>query len=250
MAAERADEARVARFPVMGNILNNKEFGIFLLLLVLCIIVSILNPRFLSGENLQNTARLIGIYGIFSVGMGIVIITGGIDLSVGSVFALLGVMLSIMLTEWGWGSVAAVSAVIAMAMGLGWLHGLLITRVRLQPFIVTLCGLLFYRGLARYIADDQAKGFGTATGFEGLRDIATGNIWGIPTPFLLLLIISVSMWVVLHRSVYGRYLFAVGRNEEAARYSGINSQRIITSAYVILGMLVGIAGVVIAFYTN
>jgi ribose transport system permease protein len=250
MAAERAEETRVARFSVTGNILNKKEFGIFLLLLVLCIIVSILNPRFLSGENLQNTARLIGIYGIFSIGMGIVIITGGIDLSVGSIFALLGVLLSMMLTEWGWGSLAAVSAVIAMAMGLGWLHGLLITRVRLQPFIVTLCGLLFYRGLARYIADDQAKGFGTAAGFEGLRDLATGSLWGIPTPFLLLLIISLVMWIVLHRSVYGRYLFAVGRNEEAARYSGINSRRIITSAYVILGILAGIAGVVIAFYTN
>jgi ribose transport system permease protein len=250
MAAERAEETRIARFSVTGNILNKKEFGIFLLLLVLCIIVSILNPRFLSGENLQNTARLIGIYGIFSIGMGIVIITGGIDLSVGSIFALLGVLLSMMLTEWGWGSVAAVSAVIAMAMGLGWLHGLLITRVRLQPFIVTLCGLLFYRGLARYIADDQAKGFGTAAGFEGLRDLATGSLWGIPTPFLLLLIISLVMWIVLHRSVYGRYLFAVGRNEEAARYSGINSRLIITSAYVILGVLAGIAGVVIAFYTN
>src|SRR5262245_3248552 len=250
MAAERADEARVARFPRTGTILNKKEFGIFVLLLVLCIIVSILNPRFLSGENLQNTARLIGIYGIFSIGMGIVIITGGIDLSVGSIFALLGVLLSMMLTEWGWGSVAAVSAVIAMTMGLGWLHGLLITRLRLQPFIVTLCGLLFYRGLARYIANDQAKGFGTATGFEGLRDIATGNLLGIPTPFILLLVISVIMWIVLHRSIYGRYLFAVGRNEEAARYSGINSRLIITSAYVILGILAGIAGVVIAFYTN
>jgi len=250
MAAERAEKARIARFPLTGNILNKKEFGIFLLLLVLCTIVSILNPRFLSGENLQNTARLIGIYGIFSIGMGMVIITGGIDLSVGSIFALLGVLLSLMLTEWGWGSVAAVSAVIAMSMGLGWLHGMLITRVRLQPFIVTLCGLLFYRGLARYIADDQARGFGTASGFEGLRDIATGNFWGIPTPFLLLMIISVVMWVVLHRSVYGRYLFAVGRNEEAARYSGINSRRIITSAYVILGILAGVAGVVIAFYTN
>jgi ribose transport system permease protein len=250
MAAERAEKARIARFPLTGNIFNKKEFGIFLLLLVLCTIVSILNPRFLSGENLQNTARLIGIYGIFSIGMGMVIITGGIDLSVGSIFALLGVLLSLMLTEWGWGSVAAVSAVIAMSMGLGWLHGTLITRVRLQPFIVTLCGLLFYRGLARYIADDQARGFGTASGFEGLRDIATGNLWGIPTPFLLLMIISVVMWVVLHRSIYGRYLFAVGRNEEAARYSGINSRRIITSAYVILGVLAGIAGVVIAFYTN
>jgi len=155
-----------------------------------------------------------------------------------------------MLTEWRWWSALAVISVIALAMGLGWLHGFLITRMRLQPFIVTLCGLLFYRGLARFIANDETKGFGSAAGFEGLQSLATGSFFGIPTPFVLLLIISVVMWVVLHRSVYGRYLFAVGRNEEAARYSGINSRRIITSAYVILGALAGIAGVVFAFYTN
>jgi ribose transport system permease protein len=155
-----------------------------------------------------------------------------------------------MLTEWRWGSVWAVSAVILMAMGLGWLHGFLITRVRLQPFIVTLCGLLFYRGLARFIANDETKGFGSAAGFEGLRNLATGSLVGIPTPFVLLLGISLVMWIVLHRSIYGRYLFAVGRNEEAARYSGINSRRIVSSAYVISGALAGIAGVVFAFYTN
>jgi len=227
-----------------------KELGTFLLLVILCIVVAVLNPRFLAGANLQNMARLIGAYGIFSIGLGMVIITGGIDLSVGSVFALLGVLLSMMLTEWRWGSLWAVSAVIFMAMGLGWLHGFLITQVRLQPFIVTLCGLLFYRGLARFIANDETKGFGSAAGFEGLRNLATGSLVGIPTPFVLLLLISVVMWIVLHRSVYGRYLFAVGRNEEAARYSGINSRRIIKSAYVVSGALAGIAGVVFAFYTN
>ena len=227
-----------------------KELGTFFLLVILCIVVAVLNPRFLAGANLQNMARLIGAYGIFSIGLGMVVITGGIDLSVGSVFALLGVLLSMMLTEWRWGSVWAVSAVIVMAMGLGWLHGFLITEVRLQPFIVTLCGLLFYRGLARFIANDETKGFGSAAGFEGLRNLATGSLVGIPTPFVLLLAVSLVMWIVLHRSVYGRYLFAVGRNEEAARYSGINSRRIITSAYVISGALAGIAGVVFAFYTN
>ncbi len=227
-----------------------KELGTFFLLLILCIVVAVLNPRFLAGANLQNMARLIGAYGIFSIGLGMVIITGGIDLSVGSVFALLGVLLSMMLTEWRWGSVWAVSAVIVMAMGLGWLHGFLITEVRLQPFIVTLCGLLFYRGLARFIANDETKGFGSAAGFEGLRNLATGSLVGIPTPFVLLLAVSLVMWIVLHRSVYGRYLYAVGRNEEAARYSGINSRRIINSAYVISGALAGIAGVVFAFYTN
>ena len=227
-----------------------KELGIFVLLVVLCVVVSILNPRFLAGANLQNMARLIGAYGLFSIGLGMVIITGGIDLSVGSAFALLGILLSLMLTEWMWAAPLAVLGVFGIAMGLGFLHGILITRLGLQPFIVTLCGLLFYRGLARFIANDETKGFGNAVGFEGLRDLATGSIAGIPTPFVLLVVISVAMWVVLHRSVYGRYLFAVGRNEEAARYSGINSRRIITAAYVICGALAGLASIIFAFYTN
>jgi ribose transport system permease protein len=227
-----------------------KELGTFLLLVLLCVVVAVLNPRFLAPANLQNMARLIGAYGIFSIGLGIVIITGGIDLSVGSVFALLGVLLSMMLTEWGWPSALAVLATIGIGTALGGLHGLLITKVRVQPFIVTLCGLLFYRGLARFISNDETKGFGAAAGFETLRNVATGSVFGVPTPFVILVLVSIVMWVVLHRSVYGRYLFAVGRNETAARYSGINSQKIVASAYVILGALVGIAGIVFAFYTN
>ncbi|HEX8503655.1 MAG TPA: ABC transporter permease [Pyrinomonadaceae bacterium] len=227
-----------------------KELGTFLLLVLLCVVVAALNPRFLAPANLQNMARLIGAYGIFSIGLGMVIITGGIDLSVGSVFALLGVLLSMMLTEWGWPSALAVLATVGIGTGLGGLHGLLITKVRVQPFIVTLCGLLFYRGLARFISNDETKGFGAAAGFETLRNVATGSLFGVPTPFVLLILVSAVMWVVLHRSVYGRYLFAVGRNETAARYSGINSQKIVASAYLILGALVGLAGIVFAFYTN
>jgi ribose transport system permease protein len=227
-----------------------KEFGTFILLVLLCLVVAALNPRFLAGANLQNMARLIGAFGIFSIGLGLVIITGGIDLSVGSAFALLGVLLSIMLTEWHWSGPVAVLAVIAMAAALGALHGLLITRLNLQPFIVTLCGLLFYRGLARFIANDETKGFGSAAGFETLRDAANGQVFGVPTPFVILIIVSIITWFVLHRSVYGRYLFAVGRNEVAARYSGINSRRIIASAYIISGVLTGIAAVIFAFYTN
>lgn len=227
-----------------------KELGTFILLVVLCAVVAALNPRFLAPANLQNMARLIGAYGIFSIGLGIVIITGGIDLSVGSVFALLGVLLSMMLTEWGWPAALSVVAILAIAMSIGGLHGLLITKLHIQPFIVTLCGLLFYRGLARFIANDETKGFGSASGFEWLRNLATGSVLGVPTPFVLFAIISVIMWVVLHRSVYGRYLFAVGRNELAARYSGINSWRIVASAYLILGLLAGVAAIVFAFYTN
>ena len=230
--------------------MRRKELSILILLLVLCTIVAFMNPQFLSSANIQNTSRLIGTYGIFSIGVGIVVITGGIDLSVGSMFALLGVLLSMMLTEWHWPPALVVAVILTLGAGLGWIHGLLITRLRLQPFIVTLCGLLLYRGLARYIAADSSKGFGSGKGFQWLSDLATGSLFGVPMPFVLMIVVGVVMWMMLHRSVYGRHLFAVGRNEEAARYSGIRSRNVITGAYVISGGLAGVASILIAFYTN
>jgi ribose transport system permease protein len=227
-----------------------KELTTFLLLVVLCAAVTALNPRFMSPANLQNTARLIGAFGIFSVGLGLVIITGGIDLSVGSAFALLGVLLSMLLTEWHVAWPLAVAMVLVLGALLGGFHGLLITRLQLQPFIVTLCGLLLYRGLARFIAEDETKGFGDAAGFQTLQQVATGSVFHVPTPFIALIAVSIVMWVVLHRSVYGRHLLATGRNEVAARYSGIDAQRVVVSAYLVLGVLTGLAAIVFAFYTN
>lgn len=227
-----------------------KELGIFILLVVLCAITAIINPRFLTPVNLQNTARLIGAFGILSLGLGVVIITSGIDLSVGSVLALLGVLLSMAITQWHIPGIVSVLLIVLAAMALGLFHGFLVAKVRIQPFIVTLCGLLFYRGAARFIASDETKGFGSATGMESLQNLAIGNILGIPTPFVLLIILSVVMWVLIHRSIYGRYLFAVGNNEDAARYSGINAKWMIASAYVVCGALTGIAAVIFAFYTN
>ena len=226
-----------------------KELGIMILLVALCATTAILNPRFLGAANLTNMARLIGMYGIFSIGLGLIIITGGIDLSVGSVFALQGIVLAILLSEKHWHWTVAVAASIAGVMLLGLFHGIMVARVRMQSFIVTLCGLLFYRGLARYIADDETKGFGTE-GYGGLRELATGNLGPLPMPFVVLIVVAIISYVVLHRSVYGRYLFAVGRNEEAARFSGINSRLIIGSAYVVSMLLTGVAGILIAFYTN
>ena len=227
-----------------------KELGTFVLLIFLCVVLAFLNPGFLSSANLQNLSRLIGIYGIFSIGLGCVIITGGIDLSVGSVFALLGVLLSIFLTEWHMPALLAVLFVVAITTSLGLIHGILVTKVRIQPFIVTLCGLLFYRGLARFIANDETKGFGNAAGFEWLQSFATGSVVGIPIPFLVLAVVSVLAWIGLHRTVYGRHLFATGYNEMASRYSGVKTGGIVTIAYVACGFLAGIAAVLLAFYTN
>jgi ribose transport system permease protein len=230
--------------------MTRKEIGVLLLLVALCGIVAVASPQFLSPTNLQNVARLVGMYGIFSIGVGVVIITGGIDLSVGSICALLGVLLSMMLVEWRWSPAAALAAVIAFGGGLGAVHGLLVARLRLQPFIVTLCGLLLYRGAARYIADDSTKGFGTGEGFEWLRALASGSVSGVPMPFILMCVVAVLAWVLLHRSVYGRHLFAIGHNREAARYSGVKTGAVTAWAYVLSGALAAVSAVIIAFYTN
>ncbi len=227
-----------------------KELGISVLLFLLCAVTAILNPKFLSAVNLFNTANLIGLYGVFSLGLGLVIITGGIDLSVGSLCALTGVLLAMALTEWHWAWPLAAAMVLGISALLGLAHGLLVTRGKLQPFIVTLCGLLIYRGLARFIAGDGTKGFSGAEGIEPLRHLASGKFLGMPMPFVILLVLAVVMWFVLHRSIYGRYLLAVGRNEQAARFSGINTPLVVASAYVIAALLTGVSGILIAFYTN
>jgi ribose transport system permease protein len=221
-----------------------------ILLVVLCAVTSVMNPRFLSGANLGNTANLIGLYGIFSIGIGLVIITGGIDLSVGSMIALNGMLLVLALVDWHWPWPLAALFALAVPMALGWAHGFLITRFNMQPFIVTLCGLLLYRGIARFIASDTTKGFGDAEGFKTLQNLANGKMFGLPMPFVFLIVTAAIMWVVLHRSVYGRYLYAVGRNEEATRFSGVNTRRVVASSYVLAGLLTGISGILFAFYTN
>ena len=230
--------------------MTQKDIGVALLLTGLCAVVALLSPQFLSVANLQNVGRLVGTYGIFSIGVGFVIITGGIDLSVGSICALLGVLLSMMLVDWHWPPAIALAAALALGACLGAVHGVLITRLRLQPFIVTLCGLLLYRGAARYIARDSTKGFGAGAGFEWVRTIASGSIGGVPMPFVLLAIVAVAAWLLLHRSVFGRHLIAIGRNQEAARYAGVRTQAVVAWAYVISGTLAAVSAIIIAFYTN
>jgi ribose transport system permease protein len=230
--------------------MKKKELGIFILLVVVCAITGFKNHNFFSHANLVNTANLIGLFGIFSIGAGMVIITSGIDLSVGSMISLNGMLLVIALVDWHWPWPLAAVFALVIPMILGLLHGILITRFRIQPFIVTLCGLLLYRGIARFIANDTTKGFGEAVGFERLQRLASGDLFGLPMPFVILIGISIVMWLVLHRSIYGRYLYAVGHNEEAARFSGINTRVVITCTYVLAGLLTGISGILFAFYTN
>ncbi len=227
-----------------------KELALLLLLVVVGTVTAILNPRFLSAVNLLDMANLIGLFGIFSIGEGLVIITGGIDLSVGSMFSLLGVIFIDLLVNRNVPWPAAILAVVIGGLVLGALQGLLVTRAKLQPFVVTLCGLLIYRGAARYYTTDATMGFGYTDDFDWLGWLASGRTWGIPHPFILLLLVAAAMWVLLHRSVFGRYLYAVGRNEEAARFSGIRTGAVVAGAYIICGGLAGLSTILLVFYTN
>ncbi len=227
-----------------------KEFGLFALLLLLCIGTAVKDPQhFLSPANLQNTSKQIGMFGIFSIGIAFVIITGGIDLSVGSVMALIGVLFSIMLNDRQMSPIIGIIAMLGIGVLVGLFHAGMITKAKMQPFIVTLGGLMLYRGMARFIANDESKGFGQVKGFDAMQSAFMDPLFGVPVPFILLIFISIIMWFVLHRSVYGRHLFAVGSNEQASRYAGINTTRIISIAYVICGLLTAISGILFLFFT-
>jgi ribose transport system permease protein len=227
-----------------------KDLGLFLLILVVGCVVAILNPRFLSPINLGNTANLIGLFGLFSIGEAFVIITGGIDLSIGSMFALLGVIYIDLLVTWQLPWWLAALVTVLGGVVLGSIHGFLVTRLKLQPFIVTLCGLLIYRGVARYYTNDGTAGFEFGQSFPTLEWLTAGRTLGVPHSFIVFLIVALVMGIVLHRSVFGRYLFAVGKNEEAARYSGIRTTTVIAAAYIISGALAGLSSIYLAMYTR
>ncbi|BDA85196.1 sugar ABC transporter permease [Aureimonas sp. SA4125] len=227
-----------------------KETGLFLLIVVTGAITAAINPQFLSQVNLVNLANQIGLFGLLAIGLGIVIITGGIDLSVGSMLALLGILFLDLLVEYevAW-PLAALATVLAGAI-LGTLHGILITRLKLQPFVVTLCGLLIYRGTARWYTEDSTRGFGYTGGYEWLEWLASGRTWNIPHSFIFFVLVALCTAVLIHKSVFGRYLFAIGKNEEAARYSGLPTNLVITLAYTISGILTGISAMAFVFYTQ
>lgn len=152
----------------------------------------------------------------------------------------------------------AILVVLLVSAAIGLTHGLLITRIGLQPFIVTLCGLLIYRGLARYVTADQEQGFGSE--YPDLKEMAkgdglslmTGNeyVFDIPMPFVYMTVIGVIAAIFLNKTIYGRYILALGRNEDAAKYSGINTNAMVVVSYMICSVCAGIAGILFALDLN
>lgn len=230
-----------------------KNLGILGLLIAVCIATALLSSSFLSGYNVENVLRRSALFGILSIGVGFVIITGGIDLSLGSVVCLVGCGLPWLLTAQQWPLPIALVAVVAVSLGIGLCHGLLITKLRIQPFIVTLCGLLLYRGIARGFTADQTVGFGNE--FKPLRLLATGKVpflpgLDLPAPLLIVAVVAIFAAIFLNRTIFGRYLLALGRNPQAATYSGIPTQRMTILAYVLSSGLAGLGGVLFVLDVN
>lgn len=209
--------------------------------------------RFMTRGNFRNLLPWIGLFGILSLGQAIVIITGGIDLSVGSVIALVGVVCAILLREYGLHPAVVLPLCLAMCAAIGAWHGLLVTKARMQPFVVTLCGLFFFRGIARLVTGDSTRGFGM--NYPGLKWLGSGYVPDSPSsilsvPFLIFLFFAALLAAYLHFSAQGRHLFAMGANEEAARFSGLRVTQMKVWAYVLCSTLSGAGGLLIAFNVN
>jgi ribose transport system permease protein len=217
------------------------RYGSIVALLVLMAAMSIASPEFLTLGNLSNLARQVSINAIIAAGMTFVIITGGIDLSVGSLVALSGCVGMLVIDRTGGGG-SGILAGIAVGALAGAVNGSLVAWARMPPFLVTLAGLTVYRGLALIVT-----GGTPIIRFDGdFRFIGQGYLWGVPIPVVIMVAVMIAAHVALTRTAFGAHVYAVGGNEEASRLSGVNVAATKLSVYVIAGALTGLAGMVLA----
>ncbi len=236
------------------------KFAPLIFLLVLMGVFAALEPRFLSPLNLFNVMRQVSIYGLLAIGMTFVILTRGIDLSVGSLLAFAGLVAAAVAKggfesrfavgtaaeAQGYGWFLAMLAALAVGVVCGGLQGLAITRLKVPPFVVTLGGMSAFRGAALLFA-----GGGPISGFDdGYRWWGQGYIGPIPVPVVIFAIAAIVAAIALRYTRFGRNVYAVGGNPEAARLSGLDVDRITLSVYVIIGFMAGLGGFVLSARLN
>ncbi|MBI1803776.1 MAG: ribose ABC transporter permease [Ignavibacteriae bacterium] len=226
-----------------------RDYGIAIALLVEIILFAQFSPYFLTAENLVNITLQVSITAIIAVGMTFVILTAGIDLSVGALVALSGVIATSFLKSVGSFPVALM---IAMLGGLGvgalagFIAGVFITRFNITPFIVTLAIMTISRGIA-FMYTDGRPIWDLPPEFAFL---GSGRVAGIPIPTLAMMFVYGIAYVVLNQTRFGRYVYAVGGNKEAARLSGINTNSVILWVYVISGVLAALSGILLSSRMN
>jgi ribose transport system permease protein len=223
------------------------KLGPLLALIVLVVFVSVLSPDFLSLSNLMNLMRQVSINALIAFGMTFVIITGGIDLSVGSTLALTGAIIGGLIAG---GTDPIIAMIIGVLLGfvLGAVNGLLITKGKIVPFIATLATMTIYRGATLVYTDGKPiTGLDTTFLFQFM---GRGYFYGIPFPIVITLLIFAILFVVLHKTAFGRKVFAIGGNEKAAIIAGIKNARVKMIVYGISGTLSAIAGIILTSRLN
>jgi ribose transport system permease protein len=236
--------------------MNNKNIGILALFLAVFFLTALLSENFLDAYNLRNLIQRASLFGLIGIAVSFVIVTGGIDLSIGSVIGLVASVLPLLMVSYQLSAPLGLLIVLIMVLAIGTIHAFLVAIVKLQPFVVTLCGLMIYRGLARWLTGDASPGMGQ---FKELRQLATyriplGNLpmigeFELPITFLIVTAVAILAAAFMNLTIYGRYLFAIGRNEQAARFTGINTKAMIFVAYVLCSLIAGLGGVLFVLDT-
>jgi ribose transport system permease protein len=231
-----------------------KILGIAGFLLLLYLLLLLINESARSSGNHFNLSRRIGSWGVLGLGICFLIITGNIDLSIGSFFGMCAVLWAMLTFKHGLSPCVATLAVLGVGAVAGLVHGLLVTKLKLQSFVVTLCGLFIYRGMARALVGGESVGVSDLKKLEAAgpaAEAAYREFWqqlyvtqhGPHFYFWLCLLLAGVLAVILHFSVYGRYLYAIGNNERAARFSGIATDRCKIAAFMLCSMLAALASV-------
>jgi inositol transport system permease protein len=241
-------EQSTNRFRRIEWITILEKFGVVLFLLLLVVFFQLQNERFLSIRNILNILSDVSIYGILSVGMTFVILTSGIDLSIGSLLAFASMCGAVTVKSWpnisATGLTWLIAPIIALTIGAaaGYLHGKAITKLRVPAFIVTLGGMTLWRGATLMLSNGSPiSGFDTSYRWWG-----RGDILGFPFLVLISAVVAGIGFVVLRYTRFGRHVYAVGDNPEAARLSGLNVDGVLIRVYAIMGCLAGLAGFILS----
>ncbi|MEF1284415.1 ribose ABC transporter permease [Vibrio sp. M250220] len=231
-----------------GKKLFSKEWLIeqksLIALLFLIVVVSFLNPNFFTVDNILNILRQTSVNAIIAVGMTLVILTAGIDLSVGSVLALCGAFAASLIAMEVPVLIAVPTALLAGA-ALGAISGVIIAKGKVQAFIATLVTMTLLRGVTMVYTDGRPISTGFTDTADAFAWFGTGYALGIPVPVWLMMIVFAAAWYLLNHTRFGRYVYALGGNESATRLSGINVDRVKIGVYAICGLLAALAGIIV-----
>ena len=225
----------------MTNIKDNLfKYKSILALIILCIIVSVISPTFLAVSNLRNLFTQISVNAVISLGMTFVILTGGIDLSVGSIVAIAGAVSAVTIKNTGSISLGILAALLT-GIAVGFINGIIVSKGRIQAFIATLATQTVFRGVTYvFTGGNPISGLG-----DGFIKLTNSRILGVPVPVIITIIVFAICAYVLTQTRYGRYVYAVGGNEDSSRLSGINVNRVKSWVYIISGATAAIAGIIV-----